>query len=161
MIRLSMKRFGVSLPWTLMKTTSETPNRCEISGILKLGGKKGGIYMGVSENSGTPKSSISNRVFHYKPSILGYLYSWKHPHIPPVMVMMVIFCQSSAGPGIQEPQSLETDELLSWIREICPKSHWVWMQLRNCKAGINFVYGGITLPLQLLLIGPSPYMAFG
>ena len=34
----------------------------------------------VSENSGTPKSSILyNRVFHYKPSILGYPYFWKHP----------------------------------------------------------------------------------
>ena len=29
--------------------------------------------MGVSENRGfSPKSSILNRVFHYKPSILGY-----------------------------------------------------------------------------------------
>ena len=26
-----------------------------------------------------PKSSIFNRVFHYKPSILGYPYFWKHP----------------------------------------------------------------------------------
>ena len=34
-------------------------------------------YMGVSENSGTPKSSIFNRVFHYKPSILEYPYFWK------------------------------------------------------------------------------------
>ena len=30
------------------------------------------IHMGVSINGGTPKSSIYNRVFHYKPSILGY-----------------------------------------------------------------------------------------
>ena len=37
-------------------------------------------YMDVSENSGTPKSSHFNRVFHYKPSILGYLYFWKHPY---------------------------------------------------------------------------------
>ena len=39
--------------------------------------------MDVSENSGTPKSSILNhfnRVFHYKPSILGYPYFWKHPY---------------------------------------------------------------------------------
>ena len=28
-----------------------------------------------------PKSSIFNRVFHYKPSILGYPYFWKHPHL--------------------------------------------------------------------------------
>ena len=33
----------------------------------------------VSENSGTPKSSHFNRVFHYKPSILGFPYFWKHP----------------------------------------------------------------------------------
>ena len=26
-----------------------------------------------------PKSSHFNRVFHYKPSILGYPYFWKHP----------------------------------------------------------------------------------
>ena len=30
--------------------------------------------MGVSKNNGTPKSSHFNRVFHYKPSILGYPY---------------------------------------------------------------------------------------
>ena len=28
-------------------------------------------YVDVSENRGTPKSSHFNRVFHYKPSILG------------------------------------------------------------------------------------------
>ena len=39
--------------------------------------------MDVSENRGTPKSSISNRVFHYKPSILGYPYFWKHPYLIP------------------------------------------------------------------------------
>ena len=29
------------------------------------------IFLDVSKNSGTPKSSHLNRVFHYKPSILG------------------------------------------------------------------------------------------
>ena len=38
------------------------------------------IDMDVSLNGGTPKSSIKNRVFHYKPSILGYPYYWKHPY---------------------------------------------------------------------------------
>ena len=38
--------------------------------------------MGVSENSGTPQKIIHlNRVFHYKPSILGYHYFWKHPYV--------------------------------------------------------------------------------
>ena len=39
------------------------------------------VYMDVSENSGTPKIIHFNRVFHYKPSILGYPYFWKHPYI--------------------------------------------------------------------------------
>ena len=30
------------------------------------------MYLGVSKNRGA-------RVFHYKPSILGYPYFWKHP----------------------------------------------------------------------------------
>ena len=38
--------------------------------------------MGVSENSGTPKSSILIGFSIYKPSILGYPYFWKHPYIP-------------------------------------------------------------------------------
>ena len=36
-------------------------------------------WLDVSENSGTSNSSIFNRVFHYKPSVLGYPYFWKHP----------------------------------------------------------------------------------
>ncbi len=39
-------------------------------------------YMGVSKNNGTPKSSHFNMVFHYKPSILGYPYFWKHLYLP-------------------------------------------------------------------------------
>ena len=35
--------------------------------------------LGVSKNNGIPKSSILIGVFHYKPSILGYPYFWKHP----------------------------------------------------------------------------------
>ena len=35
-------------------------------------------YMGVSENSGTPKSSI---LIGYKPSNLGYPYFWKHLYL--------------------------------------------------------------------------------
>ena len=39
------------------------------------------IHMDVSENIGTPESPHFNRVFHYKPYILGYPYFWKHPYI--------------------------------------------------------------------------------
>ena len=40
------------------------------------------VDMGVSENSGfSPQIIHFNRVFHYKPSILGYPYFRKHPYI--------------------------------------------------------------------------------
>ena len=45
-------------------------------------GKWLGKHMGVSENSGfSPQIIHFNRVFHYKPSILGYPYFRKHPYI--------------------------------------------------------------------------------
>ena len=39
-----------------------------------------GCFMDISENGGTPQIIHFNRVFHYKPSILGYPYFWKHPY---------------------------------------------------------------------------------
>ncbi len=40
------------------------------------------IYTDVSKNRGeTPQIIHFKRVFHYKPSILGYHYFWKHPYI--------------------------------------------------------------------------------
>ena len=36
--------------------------------------------MGVSKNITPPQIIQFNRVFHYKPSILGYTYFWKHPY---------------------------------------------------------------------------------
>ena len=36
--------------------------------------------MDVSENNGTTKIIHFNRVFRYKPSILGYPHFWKHPY---------------------------------------------------------------------------------
>ena len=47
--------------------------------------------MDVSENSGTPKS-YCNRVFHYKPSILGYPYFWKHPYKQIQAFLLKFFC---------------------------------------------------------------------
>ena len=41
------------------------------------------IDLGVSKNRGkTPQIMNLNRVFHYKLSILGYPYSWKHSFGP-------------------------------------------------------------------------------
>ena len=41
------------------------------------------LYMGVSTNNDTSQIIHFNRVFHYKPSILGYPYIWKHPYRHP------------------------------------------------------------------------------
>ena len=38
------------------------------------------IDMGVSKNTGTPKSSILIGFSIFRPSILGYPYFWKHPY---------------------------------------------------------------------------------
>ncbi len=40
-----------------------------------------GVHMGVSKNGCKPQIIHFNRVFHYKPSILGYPYFWKHPYL--------------------------------------------------------------------------------
>ena len=46
-----------------------------------MGEHKKHIDMGVSENSGfSPQIIHFDRVFHCKPSILGYPYFWKHPY---------------------------------------------------------------------------------
>ena len=40
------------------------------------------VYMEVSKNRvGPPNHPFVHRVFHYKPSILGYQYFWKRPYI--------------------------------------------------------------------------------
>ena len=36
-------------------------------------------HVGVEPKIGVPQIIHFNRVFHYKPSILGYPYFWKHP----------------------------------------------------------------------------------
>ena len=60
---------GVQCPWRdwylAVKTTRFSTAKLDL--------------MGGSKNRGTPKSSILIGVFHYKPSILGYPYFWKHP----------------------------------------------------------------------------------
>ena len=57
--------------WTLL-------NSPQSIGRVELLCKNNKIQLGASKNRGTPKSWNFNRVFHYKPSILGYPYFWKH-----------------------------------------------------------------------------------
>ena len=41
---------------------------------------------GCFQKKGYPQIMNFNRVFHYKPSILGYPYFWKHPNILQVLL---------------------------------------------------------------------------
>ena len=74
--------------------------------------------MDVSENSGTPKSSILNhfnRVVHYKPSILGYPYFWKHPNDLRRRSFVMLPCPST------KPCSCHTTIGKRWPPFSCPR----------------------------------------
>ena len=49
--------------------------------------------MDVSKNSGNPRIIHFNRVFHYKPSILGYPYFWKHPYVYVYIYIYICVCK--------------------------------------------------------------------
>ena len=67
-------------------------------------------YGWPSKNMGKPPNHpLKNRVFHYKPSILGYSYFWKHPYI---------FRKISSPPPQPPPQKniySETMFELDWV----------------------------------------------
>ena len=72
-------------------------NRWQMAGwrtYSKVGDRKGSenkSNMGASENRGVSTQIIHfNKVFHYKPSILGYPYFWKHPYVETVSSTFVI-----------------------------------------------------------------------
>ena len=70
-------------------------------------------YMGVSKNS--PQITHFNRVFHYKPSILGYPYFWKPPYLQLMLPLGILTCFGSRG-------SRKT--LSSWICQDCILGVW-------------------------------------
>ena len=100
--------------------------------------------MDVSENSGTPKSSISIGVFHYKPYILGYPYLWKHPCRPRLEVVFKHFF-------IVHPK-----ELVNTLRLNKSYVNWVepWPTVMMVKAGTqiySYKEGRITLLIGVKL----------
>ena len=114
--------------------------------------------MDVSENGGTPKSSIFHRVFHYKPSILGYPYFWKHPYCacfgfssPPLKkikewigiwgdeihtpwkmnwAVLIVMCKwASQGRGVEhQPVHMEPENAPGFFAEDIYISGW-WFQI--------------------------------
>ena len=57
--------------------------------------------LGVSKNRGfSPQMIHFNKVFHYKPSILGYPYFWKHPQDGSTWVVKITPIQKSYWGGV-------------------------------------------------------------
>ena len=75
------------------------------------------IYMGVSKNNGTPKSSMFNRIFHHKSSILGYPYFWKPPYLWSKDNHFALSSQCSLKGCIRETQ-INTQQIRN--------GHWFW-----------------------------------
>ena len=82
--------------------------------------------LGVSKNRGTPKSSILIGVFHYKPSILGYPYFWKHPPvfflIPPKKNKCHLVVRTTGSPslkacapGVRPSPRQSRDPITTWV----------------------------------------------
>ena len=63
---------------------TEIPTQEEYSASSTNQTKKASLNLDVSENSGNPQIIHFNRVFHYKPSILEYPYSFGNTHFDPV-----------------------------------------------------------------------------
>ena len=66
---MAIIRVNVPLDFANAKKTVPKAVALHLEDFLKS------IYMDVSKNSG-----VSPQTIHYKPSILGYHYFWKHPY---------------------------------------------------------------------------------
>ena len=83
---MSAKTLGENLSYGTSFGSAE-PGSQGLNPFVKLQPSKSSTFrihvdMGVSRKWGYPPNHpFLIRVFHYKPSILGYPYFWKHPHI--------------------------------------------------------------------------------
>ena len=98
-------------------------------------------YVDVSENSGTPKSSNSSRVFHYQASILGYPYFWKHPYVSSPLLDFFIW-KGTTLPVV--PRLFFSGFVGSWIQLFSNWKQLLWRILKqvepckpmwSCRAG--------------------------
>jgi len=79
--------------------------------------------MDVSENGEfSPQFIHFNRVFHYKPSISGYLYFWKHPYTS--LTSQQLQPKSKAKDGQQKMAPLtevrESTQMKDFVEILCP-----------------------------------------
>ena len=82
----------------------------------------------VSENRGYPQIINFNRVFHYKPSILGYPYFWKHPYS-----LIWANCYNFPQTWIFRAHIGEWESRLNLVWGHEPKAHRGPLQVTTCQ----------------------------
>ena len=92
-------------------------------------------HMDVSKNRGTSKSCHFNKVFHYKPSILGYLYVWKHPYKWSSGTLCLSHWFLGDPPRTTHPPSSSTTTPKGTRRSSK-------MDVKSCKGGTFAMFGG-------------------
>ena len=101
---------------------SQTANKKRSNIIVSLHLFKWQAHMDVSENSGiSPQIIHFNRAFHYKPSILGYHYFWKHPCIFTYTFELFFFSGKSIG-----KRGISMDRMGSGIPPPCSPLFATW-----------------------------------
>ena len=90
--------------------------------------------MGISKNSGTPKSSILIG-FPYKPSILGYHYFWKHPngHSGSKQLQWHPVVTQASQFGLGQPGKVRQEHLAAVIWNPSHKDTACWFPRLDCK----------------------------
>ncbi len=97
----------------------------------------GGQDMGVSKNrGGPPTSSIFhfNRLFHYKPSILGYPYFWKHPYLL-IQDWDKKNQKDTKSTSIRSAELAEVVDVRLWLSQRNILVHFAWCSPLDCLTG--------------------------
>ena len=72
---------GVAKALRRAKRCTEAPIKSDLGfAHTRSGGRMTDRHRGVSKYRGIPEIIHFNRICHYKPSILGYPYFWKHQY---------------------------------------------------------------------------------
>ena len=92
------------------------------------------ICMGVSENGGTPKSStLYNRDFHYKSSILGYPYFWKHPYLTTTEKNMPFFGAFLGATSYTTWIQLRDPGACAEVENVMKLQQWIFLNINYCE----------------------------
>ena len=72
------------------------------------------VSYGCFQKQWYPQIIHFNRVFHYKPSILGYPYFWKHPYHDPLQVVFFFEKAEVFGVFRAVPEMFDAIGIVPW-----------------------------------------------